>query len=244
MSTKIFVDLRLKGGLPHGRGERTGENHPAGDREKGYPRRERRPTRPPAIPEDQALHLRRQVRRILLAIILGCIATHRRSLWSQESTPNSTRPRGRSPSACSTRKRRTPSPTSSGLAEGTKEWKHPGTGEKKKAPYYDGIIFHRVIQGFMIQGGDPLGQGTGGPGLQLRRRVSPDAAARQGRHPVDGQRRARAPTAASSSSRSDRRRTSTTGTRCSARSSRASTSSSRSARCRPAVRTARSRRSS
>ena len=52
-----------------------------------------------------------------------------------------------------------------GLAEGTKEWKHPGTGERKTAPYYDGIIFHRIIEGFMIQGGDPLGQGTGGPGF-------------------------------------------------------------------------------
>ena len=58
-----------------------------------------------------------------------------------------------------------------GLAEGTKEWKHPGTGEKKKAPYYDGIIFHRVIQGFMIQGGDPLGNGRGGPGYQFEDEV-------------------------------------------------------------------------
>jgi peptidyl-prolyl cis-trans isomerase A (cyclophilin A) len=60
-----------------------------------------------------------------------------------------------------------------GLAEGSKEWKDPVSGERKKAPFYDGVIFHRVINGFMIQGGDRLGQGTGGPGYKFRDEFHP-----------------------------------------------------------------------
>ena len=55
-----------------------------------------------------------------------------------------------------------------GLATGKREWIDPRTGQKSKAPLYDGTSFHRVIPDFMIQGGDPLGTGTGGPGYKFK----------------------------------------------------------------------------
>ncbi len=54
-----------------------------------------------------------------------------------------------------------------GLATGTKAWTDPKTGQKVNRPYYDGLTFHRVIAGFVAQGGCPLGTGTGGPGYKI-----------------------------------------------------------------------------
>ncbi|MFC7326125.1 peptidylprolyl isomerase [Marinactinospora rubrisoli] len=60
-----------------------------------------------------------------------------------------------------------------GLAEGTKQWVDPRTGKPSTAKLYDGTIFHRVIKDFMLQGGDPLGTGRGGPGYSFKDEFHP-----------------------------------------------------------------------
>lgn len=61
-----------------------------------------------------------------------------------------------------------------GLATGEIEWTHPGTGRKSSDPLYNGVLFHRVIPQFMIQTGDPLGSGRGGPGYRFNDEIHPE----------------------------------------------------------------------
>lgn len=61
-----------------------------------------------------------------------------------------------------------------GLATGERQWTDPATGQPTSKPLYNGVVFHRVIPGFMIQGGDPLGTGMGGPGYTFNDEISPN----------------------------------------------------------------------
>ena len=97
---------------------------------------------------------------VSLVLTVGMISTHAETAIIKTSEGNIT---------CELFAKEAPNTVANfvGLATGTKEFKDPTTGKMVKRPFYNGLIFHRVIAGFMIQGGDPLGNGTGGPGYQF-----------------------------------------------------------------------------
>lgn len=116
------------------------------------------------------------MRKYLIALLIGLTAA---SVAAQSAAP--TNPGAAQPKAifdttagritCTLFPDKTPLTVANfiGLATGTKDWTNPASGAKKHGvPLYDGTIFHRVIPGFMIQGGDPLGNGTGDPGYKFK----------------------------------------------------------------------------
>ena len=107
----------------------------------------------------------------------AALAHKLRSPCPESQAPTRTSPRTRAPSSIKLFADVAPKTVANfvGLAEGTKAWKDPVTGQSVSRPFYDGLTFHRVIEGFMIQGGCPLGTGTGGPGYRFEDEFSPQA---------------------------------------------------------------------
>jgi cyclophilin family peptidyl-prolyl cis-trans isomerase len=107
----------------------------------------------------------------ILLLIISCFCTNQSATTAKPTTVQKTRPVVDMQTSLGTIKIElwndiAPAAVENftGLAFGTKEWIHPATGIKEKKPFYNGLKFHRVINDFMIQGGCPLGDGTGGPG--------------------------------------------------------------------------------
>ena len=113
-------------------------------------------------------------RGLILAIALGLAAT---ALAQKKRSPGvyATFHTSMGEIVCKLYEKETPKTVANfiGLATGTKGWTHPVTRAKKKTPLYSGTIFHRVIPKFMIQGGDPAGNGTGGPGYKFEDEIVP-----------------------------------------------------------------------
>ena len=103
------------------------------------------------------------------ALALGCLASAQRGKVKRKPGLYATFETSLGKIVCELYEKEAPKTVANfvGLAKGTKEWTDPKTGQKVKKPFYDGLIFHRVIPNFMIQTGCPLGNGMGGPGYQF-----------------------------------------------------------------------------